>query len=126
MTLVDVTRAVPAVTRTVTLPGPADRLVVAPDGARAFAASRDRLCVVDTLSGAVISTVTVRGIEGLTVLPDGSRVFCCCPARRSVDVVDAALLAPGTSLAVAELAGGTIALAAGGGRIHVGVLGGWR
>lgn len=124
VTVVDVSGPAPAVSRTVLLPGPADRIVVAPDGTRVFAASRDRLCVVDTATGAVTSTVTVRGIEGLAVLPDGSRVFCCCPARRSVDVVDAAVLAPGTSLAVAELAGGAIALATGGGRVHVGVLGG--
>lgn len=121
VTVVDT--AGPAVLRTVTLPGSADRLVVAPDGARIFAASRDRLSAVTSATGAVTSTITVRGIEGLAVAPDGARLQCSCPALGVLVAVDAATLVADPGIAVAELAGGAVALV-GASLVHVGVLGG--
>jgi len=99
--------------------GRTSAVVVAPDGARAYVASGNRVSVVDLGTHGVTGTATAGGgIQGLALSADGARLYAA--RRGGVDVIDTANLQAVGTVPLGRAPTGRIAVSADGTRARRG------
>jgi YVTN family beta-propeller protein len=99
----------PAVLATIPVGSPPTLLAVAPDGKHLYAASNGSLTVIDTATNTLVTTLAINpNSTGITVTPDGSRVYVTSLFSINLTVLDTATntLAPPIQLFLQRLRGG--------------------